>query len=166
MWTAAWTQEDRPQLLTGNIKLGMGLVECHNLAVSSLLPSSYSDWSTAKGSQNSMKQEQRPLSHRIHPVCLAQKEKMETARKEVGLKIALTNVERCWGRNCMWYQVKNTCFSQVQIRTTHRLLECSNGRDQCRALDFEQHFFLLWTAMGIWLMQDCLQYTLRDFRSC
>lgn len=60
---------------------------------------------------------------------------------------------------------KPTCFSQVQIRTTHRLLDCSKGIDQCSVR--------LWAALlssagsrGIWLIQERLQLTLGYFRSC
>lgn len=67
--------------------------------------------------------------HRILLFCLAQRRQTEITQKEQGLKITLINAERCWGRNSMWYQVKNTCFSQVQTRTTHRLLGCSKDKD-------------------------------------
>lgn len=93
--------------------------------------------------------------HRILLVCLAEKRKTEITQKEMGLKLTLINAERCWGRNSMWYQVKNTCFSQVQTRTTCRLLDCSKDRDQCSVR--------LWAAFlssvdsgSTWLAQDCL----------
>lgn len=106
---------------------------------------------------------------KAHSACLAQ-EKMQTLQKEAELKITLTDVKRCWGRNSMWYQVKKknkqtTCFSQVQIRTTHWLLDCSKGTDQCSVR--------LWAALlssagsgGIWLIQEHPQFTLGYFRSC
>lgn len=102
---------------------------------------------------------------KAYSICLAQKEKMQILQKEV--EITLTDVKRCWGRNSMWYQVKKkpTCFSQVQIRTTHRILDCSKGIDQCTVR--------LWAALlssagsrGIWLIQERLQLTLGYFRSC
>lgn len=105
---------------------------------------------------------------KAYSVCLAQKEKMQILQKEVKLKISLTDVKRCWGKNSMWYQEKKknpTCFSQVQIRTTHRLFDCSKGIDQCSVR--------LWAALlssvgsgGIWLIQEYLQLTLGYVRSC
>ena len=140
-------REDCPHLLTNSIKPGMGLVQCHHLAWSSLLPSGYSDTlDHFKRQPKFCPSETEAEATKDSSVCLAQKEKMQILQKEVELKITLTDVKRCWGRNSMWYQVKKPCFSQVQIRTTHRLLDCSKGIDQCGALDFEQHFFLLWTA--------------------
>lgn len=60
---------------------------------------------------------------------------------------------------------QTTCFSQVQIRTTHWLLDCSKGTDQCSVR--------LWAALlssagsgGIWLIQEHPQFTLGYFRSC
>lgn len=43
---------------------------------------------------------------KANSACLAQKEKMQILQKEVELKITLTDVKRCWGRNSMWYQVE------------------------------------------------------------
>lgn len=104
---------------------------------------------------------------KAHSVCLAQREKMQILQKEVKLKITFTDVKRCWGRNSMWYSSEKnpTCFSQVQIRTNHRLFDCSKGTDQCSVR--------LWAALlssvgsgGIWLLQERLQLTLGYFRSC
>lgn len=103
--------------------------------------------------------------HSILLVCLVEKRKTEITQKEMGLKLTLINAERCWGRNSMWYQVKNTCFSQVQTRTTCRLLDCSKDRDQC-SVRLWAAFLSSVDSRNTWLAQDCLQFTLGDFRSC
>lgn len=165
MWTPARTQEDWPWLLTDSIKPGLGMVQCHHTALSSLLPRSYSEWTTERRQPRVSEIGAESTPHSILLVCLVEKRKTEITQKEMGLKLTLINAERCWGRNSMWYQVKNTCFSQVQTRTTCRLLDCSKDRDQC-SVRLWAAFLSSVDSRSTWLAQDCLQFTLGDFRSC
>lgn len=88
-------REDCPHLLTSNIKPGMGMVQCHHLAWSSLLPSGYSDkFGQCKRQAKLCPSEMGAEATKDSSLCLAQ-EKIQILQKEVELKITLTDVKRC-----------------------------------------------------------------------
>lgn len=88
-------REDCPHLLTSNIKPGMGMVQCHHLAWSSLLPSGYSDkFGQCKRQAKLCPSEMGAEATKDSSPCLAQ-EKIQILQKEVELKITLTDVKRC-----------------------------------------------------------------------